>query len=162
MPGSCQSLVAGADMLAKQPQPSTPKRATGPAPYQNYIICCRIGWFLFSIMSAVPFKTSRCDLKNLHILHFSMRNSKVKSESPDAGCVFSPETAALIKGLSDSPESLQLKAEILRSANQLNRGPILIWSDPFGYVSKWSVRFWVHHCYFKRKKGHFILRHPHF
>ena len=58
-----------------------------------------------------------------------MCNAQVKSESPDAGNVFSPETAALIKGLSDSPESMQLKAEILRSANELKRGPLLAWAD---------------------------------
>ena len=39
---------------------------------------------------------------------------------------FSPETRALIKGLGDSPESLQLKAEILNAANGLRRGHNLV------------------------------------
>ena len=49
----------------------------------------------------------------------------MKSEEPDeeAG-MFSPETKALIKGLGDSPESLQLKAEILGAANALRRGDL--------------------------------------
>ena len=34
----------------------------------------------------------------------------------------SPETGALVHGLGDSPESLMLKSEILRAANQLKRG----------------------------------------
>ena len=35
---------------------------------------------------------------------------------------FSPETSKLISGLGDSPESMQLKAEILKAANELKRG----------------------------------------
>ena len=50
--------------------------------------------------------------------------SEVKQELEETSMVFSPETNALIKGLSDSPESLQLKAEILRAANELKRGPL--------------------------------------
>jgi hypothetical protein len=51
----------------------------------------------------------------------------VKNESPEEEHenVFSPETKALIKGLSDSPESLQLKAEILSAANELKRGVMM-------------------------------------
>lgn len=51
-------------------------------------------------------------------------SSEVKKELEETAVVFSPETNALIKGLSDSPESLQLKAEILRAANELKRGPL--------------------------------------
>ena len=49
----------------------------------------------------------------------------MKNEEPDdeAG-LFSPETRALLKGLGDSPESLQLKAEILGAANELRRGDL--------------------------------------
>lgn len=36
---------------------------------------------------------------------------------------FSPETSALLKGLGDTPESMQLKAEYMRSLNRLQRGP---------------------------------------
>ena len=46
---------------------------------------------------------------------------KPECTDDDVG-VFSPETRALIKGLGDSPESLQLKAEILNAANGLRRG----------------------------------------
>ena len=35
---------------------------------------------------------------------------------------FSPETCALLKGLGDSPESLALKSEYLKSINTLQRG----------------------------------------
>ena len=48
----------------------------------------------------------------------------MKKELEETAVAFSPETNALIKGLSDSPESLQLKAEILRAANELKRGPL--------------------------------------
>ena len=48
---------------------------------------------------------------------------KKELDDVESAAVFSPATNALIKGLSDSPESLQLKAEILRAANELKRGP---------------------------------------
>eukprot|EP00435_Cladocopium_sp_Y103_P041456 s597_g11.t1 len=47
---------------------------------------------------------------------------KLESHEDEPANIFSPETKALIKGLSDSPESLQLKAEILSAANELKRG----------------------------------------
>lgn len=55
-----------------------------------------------------------------------MQISKVKLEFPDEEQVevLSPETAKLVKGLGDSPESVQLKAEILRAANELKRGHV--------------------------------------
>ena len=48
----------------------------------------------------------------------------MKDEVEEKELMFSPETNALIKGLSDSPESLMLKAEILKSANELKRGDL--------------------------------------
>lgn len=38
--------------------------------------------------------------------------------------LFSPETSALLEGLTDSPESAQLRAEIVRAANVLKRGAL--------------------------------------
>ena len=114
-------------------------------------------WLCLKSGQLYPSRLSRCDLKIItfhHALHFFMHNAKVKSESPEAGCAFSPETSALIQGLSDSPESLQLKAEILRSANELKRGPfefdpnpILLtkmWFNHRGHFSSliWTVSLW--------------------
>ena len=48
---------------------------------------------------------------------------EVEREKEENIGVFSPETKALIEGLSDSPESMQLKVEILQAANELKRGP---------------------------------------
>ena len=52
------------------------------------------------------------------------KETKTEIEELGSTEAFSPETANLIKGLSDSPESLQLKAEILRSVNELKRGTL--------------------------------------
>ena len=50
---------------------------------------------------------------------------EVKREvDEEDGQLFSPETRALIKGLSDSPESMALKAEILAAGNELKRGDL--------------------------------------
>lgn len=54
--------------------------------------------------------------------HRATAKVKAEREPEDDGHLFSPETKALLKGLSDSPESMQLKAEILRAANELKRG----------------------------------------
>ena len=58
-------------------------------------------------------------------LHINHARSQVKPESEDAdwASAFSPETSALLKGLGDSPESLELKASYMQSINQLKRGP---------------------------------------
>ena len=54
--------------------------------------------------------------------HHAAAKVKSEGEPEDDGHLFSPETKALLKGLSDSPESMQLKAEILSAANELKRG----------------------------------------
>ena len=54
--------------------------------------------------------------------HYAAAKVKTEREPEDDGHMFSPETKALLKGLGDSPESMQLKAEILSAANELKRG----------------------------------------
>ena len=63
-------------------------------------------------------------------------SSKVKREQDvEWSDAFSPETSALLKGLGDSPESLQLKASYLQSFNQLRRGL---------FVGKMTIRSHIH------------------
>ena len=47
---------------------------------------------------------------------------KIEDTELDMELCFSPETNALIKGLGDSPESMMLKVEYMRAANELKRG----------------------------------------
>lgn len=70
------------------------------------------------------------------LLLYAVQISKVKLEFPDEEQVevLSPETAKLVKGLGDSPESVQLKAEILRAANELKRGHVFVMTSKHIYI----------------------------
>lgn len=68
---------------------------------------------------------SNCSTHMIHVIMKLFASCKVKDEHDEDGGgapVFSPDTSKLIAGLGDSPESLQLKAEILKAANELKRG----------------------------------------
>lgn len=103
---SLGSLTEGVHHLDNQKQPSTPKRVK-PAPSLKLLHTFNRGRYLQCCMVYGP----------------SVDDHEVKLENTDTHTAFSPETAALLHGLSDSPESLMLKAEVLRSVNQLKRGP---------------------------------------
>ena len=48
---------------------------------------------------------------------------KVKEEPKEIGDVLSPESAALVAGLPDTPDSRALKESLLQAKNVLHRGP---------------------------------------
>ena len=52
--------------------------------------------------------------------------AKAELEDADWCNSFSPETSALLKGLGDTPDSLALKSEYLKSFNTLRRGLLAI------------------------------------
>ena len=134
MSASCESLVAGARKLEGQAQPSTPKRSAAVPPHQRYVLMSFDVWLNYTSMYDINIVLLQCSPEtqwlHSHQNHWSkitiFCQPKVKEETGDVGAAFSPETQALIKGLSDSPESLALKSEILRAANELKRGPLAL------------------------------------
>ena len=58
---------------------------------------------------------------------------KPEGDDGDWSNSFSPETCALLKGLGDTPDSLALKAEYLKSINTLRRG-LLAFDTELSYL----------------------------
>jgi len=73
--------------------------------------------------SETPTVVCKCGmLMGYTIYPFGVTEVKPENFDGDLFNAFSPETSALLKGLGDSPESLQLKAEYMQSINKLRRG----------------------------------------
>lgn len=84
------------------------------------------------------------------IYPFGVTEVKPENFDGDLYNAFSPETSALLKGLGDSPESLQLKAEYMQSINKLRRGR-LYWPIVFVNHGRYSICSNIgyrnfHHC----------------
>ena len=148
---STESLMDGVRKLNDQAQPRTPTRAARSLETCLKSKCpmkhARAIRFLPSLKKLVyipwgaPYwhdscgqvgDYCNCGLFTKPVNHWNVARSFNQSshalgeneEPDDEAGLFSPETRALLKGLGDSPESLQLKAEILGAANELRRGDL--------------------------------------
>lgn len=99
--------------------------------------------------SAIHPKAIYCSSLLISIYHFVHTRNNDYTNSIVAPCctyefatAFSPETTQLLKGLGDSPESLALKSEILRAANELKRGAFSEHCNHCGVISN--------HVFFQR------------